>query len=250
MSRSPLILSPALPSELLTYIVQYESHPTTLLICCSRAEFVSNLVSDVQDSLARPDDDNGPSSPNAASTLLSSPLYQVAIARHIRMVFIPTVSHLRAYLSVFNLADSKIPPPPNNVSGTGERQPLLLVYGFLGLHRDTSEWSAQGISATAAALVEAARKNGFGAVVVDAPSTALGKDDGIVDEDAVSRTQRTMLEEEVPLLSASGVRAGADFEDAAWTGRRVSVDRVLGRWFQHKEGDWSKKSRESKETVS
>lgn len=248
MSPSPLILSPALPSELLTYIVQYESHPTTLVICCSRAEFISTLVSDVQSSLPQPANSNGPS-PCAASTLLSSPLYQVAIARHIRMVFLPTVSHLRAYLSVFTPADSKIPPPPSDVPGNAERRPLLLVYGFLALHRDTSEWSAQGISATAAALVEAARKTGFTAVVVDAPLATASSEGDIFGEGVSSEAERTMLEEEMPLLRASVVRAGGDFEDAAWTGRRVSVDRVLGRWFQHKEGDWLRKSRDTKGTI-
>lgn len=249
MSPLPLILSPALPSELLTYIVQYESHPTTLLICCPRAEFILSLVADVQESTSDQSDPNGHAS-RAASTLLSSPLYQVAIARHIRMVFIPTVSHLRAYLSVFSPADSKIPPPPNKVSDSGQRRPLLLVYGFLGLHRDTSEWSAQGISATAAGLVEAARRVDFGAVVADAPIVSAKDEDEIAGEDAGSVVERAVLEEEVPLLSASVARAGGDFDDAAWTGRKVSIDRVLGRWFRYKEGDWSRKARDIRETTS
>lgn len=249
MSPPPLILSPALPSELLTYIVQYESHPTTLLICWPRAEFLSSLISDVQDSISAPSDALA-HAPRAASTLLASPLYQVATARHIRMVFIPTVSHLRAYLSVFSPSDSKIPPPPNEDSVKGERRPLLLVYGFLGLHRDTSEWSAQGISATAAGLVEAARKNGFGAVMVDDPRVVAREVDGIDGEGNGGVIDWAMLEEEVPLLSASVVRAGGDFEDAAWTGRKVSVGRVLGRWFRYREGDWSRETRKTKQPIS
>ncbi|KAJ4387133.1 hypothetical protein N0V93_007722 [Gnomoniopsis smithogilvyi] len=248
MTPSPLILSPALPSELLAYIIQYESHPTTLLMCCSRAEFVSDLVSDVQKSRPHPVENKG--SPSlAASTLLSSPLYQVAIARHIRVVFIPTVSHLRAYLSVFSPADSKIPPPPNDFPSTDERLPLLLVYGFLGLHRDTSEWSAQGISATAAGFVEAARKNRFKAVVVDPPLGSDMGEDEAVGERASSTAECVMFEEEMPVLSASVVRVGVDFEDAAWTGRRVSVDRVLGRWFQYQQGAWSRVSKDDKEIM-
>lgn len=257
MSPTPLILSPALPSELLAYIVRYESHPTTLLICGPRAEFMASLVADVQDALPPPSDSHA-HPPRTASTLLAAPLCQVAVARHIRMVFPPTVAHLRAYLSIFSPADAKIPPPPppspptSHVPVKGERRPpLLLVYGFVGLHRDTSEWSAQGISATAAGLVDAARRTGFGAVVVDAPRAAAGDEDGVAGEGADgSMAERAMLEEEVPLLSASVVRAGGDFEDAAWTGRKVSVNRVLGRWFRYKKGDWSRETRETRGTTS
>lgn len=248
MSPSPLILSPALPSELLTYIVQYESHPTTLLICYSRAEFISRLISDVHH-----DKDNLDGSPPSriASTLLSSPLYQVAIARHIRMIFIPTVSHLRACLAVFDPADSKIPPPPTDsvpasYNNNSSRRPLLLVYGFLSLHRDTSEWSAQGISATAAGLVEAARRTKFGAVVVeDAPMVAAAGADEERLAGGAGALGAMLEEEEVPLLSGSVARAGGDFDDAAWTGRKVSVVRVLGRWFRYKEGEWARKARKT-----
>lgn len=165
------------------------------------------------------------------------------------MVFIPTVSHLRAYLSIFDPADSKIPPPPSDSvpDNNNNRRPLLLVYGFLSLHRDTSEWSAQGISATAAGLVEAARRTKFGAVVVDAPMIAAGENEERSAEGngSVAAGTLAMLEDELPLLSGSVARAGGDFDDAAWTGRKVSVDRVLGRWFRYKEGEWSRKLRET-----
>lgn len=249
MSPTPLILSPALPSELLAHIIQHETYPTTLLICSPRAEFLASLMDDIWNPQTYPDAPTDPSSLPAATTLLAAPLYQVAVARHIRLVFIPTVSHLRAYLSVFSPADSKVPSPPPTSTlarGSGKKQPLLMVYGFLGLHRDTSEWSAQGISATAAALVDVALKCGLRAVVVDAPGPAVreesaegGKGMSVVNEGGA----KTMLAEEVPLLSASVVRAGGDLDDAAWTGRKVSLGRVLGRWFRHKEGNWTQRRR-------
>lgn len=252
MSQTPLILSPALPSELLTYIVQHETHPTTLIICSTRTEFISSLSHLVQDSAASSET---PNTFPASITLLAAPLYQVAVARHIRIAFVPTVSHLRAFLSVFSPADSKIPPPPNL---TGEarvgKQPRLLVYGLLGLHRDTSEWSAQGIGATAATLVEAARRSGFGAVLVDVPRVDVQDDEGdgsqsLDDGDHVGVSdgnvaEESMLAEEVPVLSASVVRAGGDLDDTAWTSRKVTLARVLGRWFRYREGDWTRKAAE------
>ncbi|KUI53727.1 hypothetical protein VP1G_01183 [Cytospora mali] len=247
MAAGPVIFSPALPSELLAYIIQHQTHPTTLIICYSRAEFLAHLISDVQNTTRRilypetdPSDPSRPtdSRPNV-NALLASPLYQVAIARHIRMVFVPTVSHLRAYLSVFTNDDSKVPPPPASTSARTKRQPLLLVYGFLNLHRDTSEWSAQGISSTAASHVDAATRAGFRAVIVDYPRRPSRQSDGNGDEaedddgGEVSEAEDSLLSAEVTVLSASARRAGVDLDDAAWTGRKVTVGRVLGRWFRY-----------------
>ncbi|KUI68697.1 hypothetical protein VM1G_03820 [Cytospora mali] len=259
MAAGPVILSPALPSELLAYIIQHQTYPTTLIICSSRAEFLAHLISDVQDTTRRilhPGTDlNDPSRatdsrPNA-NALLASPLYQVAIARHIRMVFVPTVSHLRAYLSAFTNDDSKVPPPPASTSARTKRQSLLLVYGFLNLHCDTSEWSAQGISSTAASLVEAATRAGFRAVIVDHPRRPPRQNDGDGDEaedgdgDKVTEAEDSLLSAEVTVLSSSARRAGADLDDAAWTGRKVTVGRVLGRWFRYGERGWGMKTHES-----
>lgn len=245
MPLTPLILSPALPSELLTYIIRRHQYPTTLIVCSSQAEFLDSLLADAQNSLPVAAADG--SQVTGLSSLLSSPLYQVAIARHIRMIFVPTVSHLRACLSVFTTKDSKVPPPPPTTTfGRARARPLLLVYGFLALHRDTSEWSAQGISSTATGLVEAARRVGCRAVVVDSPQVVTRTEDdteaqgaGHDDGGAESETEQAGLSEEVPVLSASARRTGADLDDADWTGRTVTLARVLGRWFRYRRGDWA-----------
>lgn len=245
MPLTPLILSPALPSELLTFIIRRHEYPTTLIVCSSQVEFLKFLLSDARNSLPVAADDGQPAAP---SSLLSSPLYQVAIARHIRMIFVPTVSHLRACLSVFNTQDSKVPPPPLTANpGRTRSRPLLLVYGFLAMHRDTSEWSAQGISSTAASLVEAARRVGFRAIVVDSPQAVMQSEGdadtrsaGTDDEHVGSETEQAILSEEVPLLSASARRAGAHLDNVDWTGRTVTVARVLGRWFRYRQGDWAR----------
>lgn len=242
MPLTPLILSPALPSELLTYIIRQHEYPTTLIVCSTQAEFLQSLLADAQTSLQVAADGNqGP----GLSSLLSSPLYQVAVARHIRMIFVPTVSHLRACLSVFNTNDSKVPPPPVT-SRQARRRPLLLVYGFFALHRDTSEWSAQGISSTAAGLVEAARKVEFRAVMIDPPRAVVQAEDDADSQCAEhndgrvgNEKEQASLSEEVPILSASARRTGADLDDTEWTGRTVTLARVLGRWFRYRRGDWA-----------
>lgn len=276
-SPAPLLLPPALPSELLAYILQHEAYPTTLIVCSRRADFLASLLDDAHahaHAHQAPRRGGPPPPPHTPLQLSSALLCQVAVARHIRLVFVPTVSHLRAHLAVFSPSSpsSKVPPPPPQPQQQEEGEelgriprrqppPLLLVYGFVALHRDTSEWSAQGVSASAAALVEASRTAGFRAVVVEPPpppssTTPPGlpqqQDDcaelpGEAQEGvagggaaaAASSGGAQMLAEQMPVLSTSVVRAGGDLEDAAWTGRKVTVGRVLGRWFRYKARRWS-----------
>ncbi|KAH7369214.1 hypothetical protein B0T11DRAFT_278429 [Plectosphaerella cucumerina] len=214
----PVVLSPSSPYELVEYIVAFQKHPTTLLICSTREEFFGALLHEIKSRLEPTNEPNN----QAPLSLLSSPLYQQAVARHIRILFVPTVAHLRSFLAVFEPKDSKVPPPPGAGISAGRRPPLLLVYGFLDLHRDSSEWSAQGISNTAAALVEGARRVGFQATIVEPK-------DGEKFE-----SFEALLADAAPVLSGSGGRR----EDGGWTGRRIEVRRILGRWFRFQTGQW------------
>ncbi|PNY23542.1 Uncharacterized protein TCAP_06519 [Tolypocladium capitatum] len=210
----PIVSSPATPSELLTSILTYHTHPTTLLISWPRQQFLDALVRDIdQQQLPPPasQDTDDAASPN--HPLLKATLMQVAVSRHIRIIFVPTITHLRAYLATFSAAESRIPPPPNlRPSGVA---PLLLVYGFLELHRDGSEWSAQGLNTSAAGFVESAARNGFRAVIVEPRRTDA--DDEL----------RKALGENLPVLSGSMKR-----DDGSWSGRTVPIQRVLARWFE------------------
>jgi hypothetical protein len=255
----PVFLSPALPTELLWHIVHHCTFPSTLVVCSSRVEFLSAASRQIKHQkhplhsargaeYEEAADEGGQEAnlkegqlPRPSSTadaraaqLLTAPLYQVAVARHIRVVFVPTVSHLRAYLTVFSVADSKVaaPPSPAHGVGTAPKQPLLLIYGLLDLHHSTSEWSVQGISNTAAIFVETARRIGFQAVAVE-PRTYWGTQ------------MEALLAERMPILSGSARRAGPDLEGSGWTGRTVDVRSVLKRWFRFQPGDWDSQSIEN-----
>jgi hypothetical protein len=201
---SPVILAPVTPSELVSQIIARHRHPTTILIASAKQPFLEALAYEVQSQDEK-----------QQNHLLHKSLLQTAVSRHIRLVFTPTVAHLRAYLSTFSQGDSKIPAPPNP-KGTDAANPLLLVYGFLEVHRVTTEWSAQGIANSAAALVEAAARNSFRAAVVE--PRGGGDEFEALDE---------FLGEEVPLLSGTLRK-----ESGAWNGRTVVIRRVLGRWFE------------------
>jgi hypothetical protein len=270
MSRAPIFLSPATPSELAIYVSSKCVHPTTVVICMSQQEFDFALNEDIaremrlhnpnhardQDNEPQESDQGGPTArfadldndldmsvmPEPADTtpawispLLQHSIQRIAIAKHIRVVFIPSVSHLRAWLTVLPPPDPKnVEPPPTTstkiTSSRSETVPLLLLYGFLDLHRDTSEWSAQGLGSSAATLVEASRQANLRAVVVE-PRT---------DWDGRVRDTETLVNEEMPMLSGAERRAVArDHErNGGWIGRTVAVSRVLGRWFRSQDGPW------------
>ncbi|RYC60195.1 hypothetical protein CHU98_g6000 [Xylaria longipes] len=180
----PIFLSPALPSELLSYILNQHVYPTTLIICSSQAEFIASVAEDIRTPSAKPtpntDQQEGqhegePSYPpdhveedtDVKHALLSSPLYQVATSRHIRVIYTPTVTHLRAYLSVFSPDESRVPIPPTYPLTRNHSKPHIILYGFLRLHRDTSEWSAQGLSNTASTLVDLAHRLSWRTLLIE-----------------------------------------------------------------------------------
>lgn len=287
-----LVLSPALPSELLTYILDHHVYPTTLIICSSRAEFLESLVNEMIPSdrpvpdarriseeynitnnnttlpepQAHKQSPRPPPPPDPNIRLLSSPLYQLSISRHIRTIYTPTVTHLRSYLAVFspNSSTTIPPPPPSFRSPTTRRPPHLILYGLVALHRDTSEWSAQGLGTTCAAVAETSRRLGWRAEVIDPPPPPAPSlyqqppeddDDGheqqsLHDEtdgdDSRSRARgeealRQLLREKVPILSGGvALRPGlfdAD-EGGGWSGRVVEIGRVLSRWCDFGKGEW------------
>ncbi|KAI1488374.1 hypothetical protein F5X96DRAFT_89511 [Biscogniauxia mediterranea] len=292
MSSTPICLSPALPSELLSYVLSYHAYPTTLIICSSQSDFVSSAIQDLRRQEQEPEpepggrsptqaaaseenilvDDNGngnstskdhshshkPPQTSRSCALLSSPLHQVATSRHIRVVYAPSVTHLRACLSApsfFFPPSSRVVPAPPSPSARAPA-PALLVYGFLALHRGTSEWSAQGLGNTASALVELAHRLGWRAVLVE-PLLGGGQEEEEEEEAAAAVSGRGrgrgrggrrdarlahLLEETAPILSG-GVRrkmgpGAGPGEAGAWAGRTVEVGRVLGRWFAFQHGPW------------
>jgi hypothetical protein len=217
MKKRPALLPPASPSQLLSYILTHHRYPTTLLIGASKQQFLQSLLEDINTPLAT--SDRGEDDPRA---LLQVTLRQVAVSRHIRIAFIPTVTHLRAYLAAFSSEVAPVRAPPATFDAHSE--PLLLVYGFLELHRLTSEWSAQGIGDSAAALVEAASStgdHGLRAAIIEPTS---GAEEASVDDP----------EELVPVLSGMSRR-----EDGSWVGRAVPARRILERWFEENRGEES-----------
>lgn len=184
------ILRPATPATFLRHALT--KHPTTVIICAAKPDFLQAAVAELQDT---------PRPPGEAADLLTATLAQIATARHVDAVFLPTVAHLRAYLSVFSPAAAPA---------------RILVYGFLDVHRDGSEWSARGIGCSAACLVEAAARAG-GEVTLTEPTGWDGE----------GEARWAAYEEQIPVLGSTGAMR----EDGSWDVPSASARTILSRWF-------------------
>ncbi|KAH7370379.1 hypothetical protein BKA65DRAFT_589725 [Rhexocercosporidium sp. MPI-PUGE-AT-0058] len=273
----PLALTPALPSELLTYILTHQTYPTTLIVCQSRASFLPSLQRCMTNSvqpgpplpMADQEEDAEVGTGNDVQAerqpeieveeerqqsqrrpLLIPTLHQIVSSRSINLVFVPTLSHLRAYLTICPGQEGKEgmenrPPKQKQqrqFDNMGNKTPLLVVYGLVAMHRDTSEWSAQGLGCSVAALVEAGGRGERMVVVLEeregSAVTAGDDDEEGREREGRREGRKTGWEERLPMLNGSVKRVGLESEDGGWSGRTVEVGRVLGRWFRFEKGEW------------
>ncbi|KAM7211900.1 hypothetical protein V8F06_012710 [Rhypophila decipiens] len=262
MDLHPIILGPTTPPDLLWFLIHSCAYPTTVIVCSSRDDFLTSLTASLVSHTKfqahqlkqEASDDQDETQSDRYSLLGTAPLYQMAIAKHLRIVFIPTVSHLRAYLSVFSTEDSPVPPPPSTLTtvDAGEvlygrdRAPLLLIYGFLELHRHTSEWTIVGLSNSASILMETAKRTGFKALVTELKPDTHGEppfngsenDIKAEDEDEKKQQQHIFEHEDVLLQSVPFTRDSSIRIDLTGTGlgqRTVKVRNILERWFRFRE---------------
>ena len=201
------------PETLISFIIDHCAHPTTLVVGSTSNQFIQQW----HDDRSRQDDDDRRGSKRGKTTLL-----EVAVARHIRVVFVPTVAHLRGFLAAFDPAASRILAPPT-LHGTStkskSKKSKLVVYSLLRLHRNTSEWSAQGLGTTAAVLDEAGWRTGMDVVVVE------GRGGG---EEGQQRERVDAWTERVPVLSTGARR---QLEKAGYALRTERIRSVMERWF-------------------
>lgn len=257
----------------------HQSYPTTLIICQPRATFLASLLQcvphvlpkrhrpapppsyqqpesalvDEEDLDSGHDQGDGEASRNKSENendepekrhhLLIPTLHQIATSRDINTVFMPSVSHLRAYLAVFSSKQDKDEQKlrAKEFSKSGTKIPLLVVYGLVGSHKHTSEWSAQGLGLSLSTLVDASDREERGVVLVE--ELEYGWDAGTeldVDARLEERKQlaRKTWEERVPILNGSTRKFGIESEDGGWSGRTVEVGRVVNRWFRFKRAEW------------
>ena len=215
---SPVILPCLSAAEFLEYILQYHAAPTTAVVCFQHESFLAELHCAVNQHV------EGEYEQYHEHQLMNPTIHQLAISRTVKLVFAPTLPHLRAYLAIFS---SRTQPYTHLVlQDAGQRAPMLAIYGLLELHHSTSELSAQGLSRTFATAVEAARMASMKLVIVE--SSHVNPNGELLASSEVNEIVAIdPWKVQIALLNGS-VRLGG--EDRVWAGRTIEAARVAARW--------------------
>ncbi|KAL9612320.1 MAG: hypothetical protein Q9167_003100 [Letrouitia subvulpina] len=202
--------------DLIEYIFQHNAPQTTLIICSSRDAFLEDL---------RVSTHNPGTNTGFAQALLTRTIHLLRTSRSVTVAFTPSVSHLRAYLASYCQFGHPV-SSGTDFQKPGSRVPLLAIFCLIELHRSTSEFSAQGLSRTLAAAVEAASAARMKLIIADDPILSPGLDDDGM-ETPTDGLVNDRWNEQVPVLNGS-VRVAGD--DRIWAGKTVKVGRILANW--------------------
>lgn len=219
--------------ELLERLVKDQtlSGPTTLLVCSTKEDFLHDIAlsilqgppatdsrssQDVGSKLDDPQARNGP----FVHSFLKPTLGLLSRANSIYAIFCASVPSLRAYLATLGEPQSL---SSETSPAAAFRDPIrnLVVYNLVHLHLDTSQFSAQGLSRTLAAVVSASSH-----LEIERFELVEG-----MDPATPSRVATTIWDATVPLLSQSVKIGGGKGNVQQWTGREIMVRDVARRWF-------------------
>jgi len=232
MLSPPTVVHPLTPPALLNHVLttQAGTTPTTLVICATRDAFLQDLL----DSLQLHAEQDGP----GLQRLIAPTLHNLFTARHVKLIFCASVQTLLAYLTAYHGA---VPSPS---VGKGEERERIVLVNPLRLHAPTSSFSAQGLSRTFAAAVEAASRADATLVVAECLATrgASSNEEGDEETDVEmgeatiqDEAQENPWEQQVSILNVSARRFGSGNADRAWAGRTVTVKRIAARWFRFRD---------------
>lgn len=228
--RTPVAIRFISSIEIIDCILKQDNVTISLIVCASRSAFLEDLQGELHGTHSTHlPESHKRSNYMSPHTLLSPTLRLLATSRMVRLAFIPTLPHLRAYLAAL-----KAPTYPSRPSlqchQPNSRRAMLVILSLVDLHRSTIEYSAQGISRTLAIAVETARLAGLKLVLGERYTEDNTDDVDRVNESAtgaVNTAQRNPWTEEIPVLSGS-VRFGNG--KGLRAGRTINVGNVLGRW--------------------
>lgn len=208
MSPTRTVASCGLVTDLLQRLLD-SGADTRLIVCGTRIEFLVQLTAAIRSQRAES---------NAAPRhdLLTKTIGLLANSSKIQLVFCPSLESLRAYLAVLRPQDESI----SETERKPHRQNQLVVLDMVALHRSTTEFSAQGLSRTLAAAVEAGWRTDMDLTLYECTNAV---------NPTSSEWGDRLWDTQIPLLNGSVRIRG---ETGAWGGRGVSVRQVAQRWFK------------------
>lgn len=206
-------------TDFLQHIITQDAPTTILLICSAKEQFLEQLLLASSSGSEEHNQHNHILTKNTIGVLSKS--------SSIKLVYCPTLEHLRAYLSVIRSPEDGVELQRELLTTTAEEKgrqtkqppPLMAILNPLALHVPTSEFSAQGLSRTFAAVVEVADREGMDLVLCECRD---------VGDSTGSGRGEVSWHVQVPLLNSS-VRVGE--ESTSYRGGGVPVKRVVQRWF-------------------
>jgi len=197
---------------------------TELIVCSTKEEFLSQVLDelhqhDIEHEPPPPQpltEDNSAEEASITSTsdhiLLSRTLHVISSSQHVKLIFCPTITVFRGYLSGY----------VSNPTVVSERGPIFIL-NLLAMHHGTSEFTLQGLSQTFATAVSAAHCTNRVLNMIEC------KD---INDPSNPNRGPVLWQAEVQLLSAA-VKIGEAGQN--WGRRTVQVRKIASRWFRFEE---------------
>lgn len=253
----PSVLHPVSLPDFLRHLIDHHEAPTSLVVCSSRAAFEQHLLHCLEHGSnsapltpqeAQPaalgladQQQDSPPPPAVSDELLIPTLHNLFTTSTIRLTFCASLETLRAHLSLLSANAPNRPASPslgsNRNSGT---HPVLAILSPIALHKETTSFSAQGLSRTLAIAVEAAAHRRQKLIIAECAvpyHLRQRENDGWTDEERGALGADVMLDAEG--LEAPGEEAVASREEA--TGAQSGEDVRMGGAATEMEDPWEEK---------
>jgi hypothetical protein len=245
INSKPTVLQPSELAAFIQYLLARHAPPTHLIICSSQEVFLAQLqasIAHTKDLERAEAEERGQSSDKVsrsvsrAHDLLIPTIHQLSTSRTIAVTFCATLAQLQAYLGIYGVKKTT-EPVHKRLETLGECVPTLALVNPLAIHKETSSFSAQGLSRTFASAVEAATRSEQKLIIVECPSrvprapTDADEDDEIVPVGGGLAHLNDGVEpwdQQVPILNVTTKSFGAG--ERGWVGRTVLARRIVERW--------------------
>lgn len=219
----PVVLDCDSPVRFLQYMLRQNSKPSTVVVCSTREEFLKDILSECRADAGCSSIGRHPDSVYQHPLLIPT-IRLLNSSKSMSLAFVPSLAHLRAYLGIYApITDSANENDPYDKPGT--KGPILAVVNALRLHRNTCDFSAQGLSRTFAAAVDVATGNHMRLIVLEFLVAANKTQHSEPTDDNV--THESVWGEKIPLLNGS---LRLEDQHRAWIGRTVEARQVLEQW--------------------
>jgi len=238
---SPIVLDGISLPGLVQYILDNHESPSLMVVCGTKIAFLeqletacSNVVDREPDPGTSPQTEgdsahrwNDPTMSYARPLLEASTLGLLSKSRNVKLIFCPDITHLRALLARQALTLQE----PKSLT---EGKRMLAILNPLQLHRNTSEFSVQGVNRTLSVAVEAANHTTSQLVLAECTaetSTANMVADAsyeVGEQPTLPAVQASIWDEEVSMLNVSTKSFGAG--ERGWVGRTVKLRTIAERW--------------------